>query len=140
MAKVELCPAELLPKCHQYPYTGQLMVEFPDVCHCPVNGGPDFKVHLALATCIQGIEHLESQVEVTVEGVLEPPLTWGCTCPPGDDGQPPVARWLAQGHVEGLTHLPNCPFDNCPVGTCHPMCKQVTGIESDLYCHCPCHG
>lgn len=135
MDNIEMCPPELYPTVHQYD-TGELYLVFPDVCHCPVNGGPDMVVHLADdATCVQGVENLDNQCQMVVDGVEQPPLTWGCTCP-----DQPTAHWLAGEHIEGEAHhLPNCPFDDCPVGTCHPMCTQVTG-KGDYFCHCPCHG
>ena len=46
---------------------------------------------------------------------------WVCNCP-------------------GEAHLPTCPFDVCPCGTCHPMCSQAVGDANELYCNCACHG
>lgn len=93
-------------------------VQWPDVCRCPVNGGTTFELHELQANCVAGSE---SEVDAPA---------WHCTCPEGDE------------------HLPNCPFDNCPVGQCHPMCAQVASgthvighVSGEaLYCHCPCHG
>lgn len=118
------CPGPLLPK------YGPHGIEWPDVCHCPVNGGAAMEVHELQSTCVHGVEHLEDQCRHVVDGVEQPPVTWVCTCPDNE------------------AHLANCPFDHCPIGQCHPMCAQVTGgthvigHESGeaLYCHCPCHG
>jgi len=118
----EVCPKSLLPTVRQNHATGGVVLEFPDVCHCPVNGGAKFEVHELQDTCISGVERPEDQVKMVVEGVEPPPLTWFCTCPSGE------------------AHLDNCPFDKCPIGSCHPMCSQATGDDQENYCSCPCHG
>ena len=125
-ANQSVCPGPLLPT-YDIECGG---VQWPDVCRCPVNGGPAFELHELQANCVAGVEQPELEATVTVNGVPEPPITWVCTCP------------------NGAEHLPNCPFDNCPIGTCHPMCAQVVGgthvighVSGEaLYCRCPCHG
>ena|SRR3990170_7494622 len=120
------CPGPLLPT-YRLPYG----VVWPDVCRCPANGGPTNELHELQNTCVGGVEHLEDQSRLIIGGIEQLPLTWCCTCPP-----------TAEAHIEG------CPFDNCPIGQCHPMCAQVNGgthvmghVSGEaLYCHCPCHG
>lgn len=119
-----IVPMDLLPT------VGKYGIQWPDICHCPVNGGPEFKVHALQPTCVEGVESIDQAVLSTTNGIPDPLPTWVCTCPDGE------------------SHLPNCPFDHCPVGQCHPMCAQVSGgthvigTESGeaLFCHCPCHG
>lgn len=109
---VKVCPQSLLPTVRQNHASGGVVLEFPDVCHCPVNGGEAMAVHELQETCVAGIESAEFN-----------DAPWVCKCPDG-----------ANQHLEG------CPFDDCTLGTCHPMCSQVTGDDWNFYCHCPRHG
>lgn len=122
MSKVIVCPSELLPTLRQNMASGGVAIEWPDVCYCPVNGGPDLNVHQAQANCL-------SVLEAEGGDIIE-----YCKCPTQPPSQALNTQIATGAHVEG------CPFDNCPLGTCHPMCSQVTGDDRDHWCHCPCHG
>ena len=128
---VELCPPGLVPTVRQNLASGGVSIDWPDVCHCPVNGGPTFEVHELQLDCIDG-----SDVSLPFHELAG----WGCNCPLATDGQPLVAAWLGHGRIEGSAHVAGCPFDDCPLGTCHPMCSQVTGDGQQTWCHCACHG
>jgi hypothetical protein len=121
MCKVITCPSELLPTIRQNMSSGGVAIYWPDVCYCPVNGGPELKLHELQATCLsqRGGDDI---------------IVW-CNCPNWAPPSQAVNTQIASGdHVKG------CAFDNCPLGTCHPMCSQVTGDANELWCHCPCHG
>ena len=107
---VEVCPSGLLPTVSQNMASGGVSLNWPDVCHCPVNGGASFEVHLwDEATCTSGCTSSEGDA-----------INVFCNC----DGD----------------HVATCPFDVCPIGTCHPMCSQASHDGDTIYCHCACHG
>ncbi len=114
---VEVCPPHLLPTVRQNMASGGVAIDWPDVCHCPTNGGATLEVHAVQESCISA----------SVENEL---IQW-CGCPEGSCNSKHLSE---PGHVDG------CPFDSCPLGTCHPMCSQATGDEFEVYCHCACHG
>jgi hypothetical protein len=118
---VEVCPPELIPAVRQNMATGGVSIDWPDVCHCPVNGGPTLTVHKFQATCLSNRN--------TDFDIVE----W-CSCVHPEPQQAVNTMCATGDHVDG------CPFDVCPLGTCHPMCSQVTNDGSEVYCHCACHG
>lgn len=119
---VEVCPLELLPTIQQNMASGGVAIEWPDVCHCPVNGGPTFEVHKQSEGCMGSEPSHCDEI-----------IVW-CNCNPEPPSQAVNTQIASGDHIDG------CPFDVCPIGTCHPMCSQVTGDDQGLYCHCPCHG
>lgn len=116
---VEVCPPELVPTVYQNMASGGLGINWPDVCHCVVNGGPTFEVHEVKDNCQLA----------TGEGDE-------CQC---QEVEGSASRWLTGG-MEPSHHVAGCPFDVCPLGQCHPMCSQVTHDGQENWCHCPCHG
>lgn len=123
MANIIACPSELLPTLRQNMASGGVAIDWPDVCYCPVNGGPELKVHELQPNC--------ASINQSDDDVIP---VW-CNCPTWAPPLQAVNTQCATGD-----HSDGCPFDNCPLGTCHPMCSQVTGDANELWCHCPCHG